>query len=199
MICLLDSWETFRVSIRSSASKGVISLEVTKGFIINKGMIRNTHGSSYQYKILVNKNRWKKKEKKRGGRDTSRSESNGRYKNMECHYYHRTKNIQIRIILFGKRIIKERILSRNKEFLMMIVMIIVLLVMIMLFFITMHESIKFVSDERIWITDSGVTLNITSRRYFSTFYTSYDFRLLKMSNDGVPRIISVSDFFGKPT
>lgn len=85
---------------------------------------------------------------------------------------------------------------------MMIVMIIVLLllsVMIMLFFMTMHESIKFVSDERIWIIDSGVTLHITSRRDFFTSYTSYDFRVLKMSNDGVPRITSVSDFFGKPT
>ncbi|RDY06496.1 hypothetical protein CR513_09506, partial [Mucuna pruriens] len=47
------------------------------------------------------------------------------------------------------------------------------------------ELVNFVSDESMWIIDSGATLHVTLRKDFFIFYTSGDFGVLKMSNDGV--------------
>ncbi|RDX88387.1 hypothetical protein CR513_30024, partial [Mucuna pruriens] len=43
------------------------------------------------------------------------------------------------------------------------------------------------------IIDSGATLHITSRKEFFTSYIASDFGVLKMDNDGVTKVISVSD------
>ncbi|RDX97864.1 hypothetical protein CR513_19311, partial [Mucuna pruriens] len=55
------------------------------------------------------------------------------------------------------------------------------------------ESINFVSDESMWIIDSGVTLHVTPRKEFFTSYTVGDFGVLKMGNDGVTKVIGVGD------
>jgi len=44
-----------------------------------------------------------------------------------------------------------------------------------------------------WIIDSGATLHITPRNEFFTSYTSGDFGMLKMGNDGVSKVIGVGD------
>ncbi|RDX64955.1 hypothetical protein CR513_56423, partial [Mucuna pruriens] len=46
------------------------------------------------------------------------------------------------------------------------------------------ESINLVLDESMWIIDSGVALHVTPRNEFFTSYTSSDFGVLKMGNDG---------------
>ncbi|RDX74433.1 hypothetical protein CR513_45824, partial [Mucuna pruriens] len=53
------------------------------------------------------------------------------------------------------------------------------------------ESINLVSDENMWIIDSGATLHVTLRKEFCTSYTSRDFGVLKMGNDGVSKVIGV--------
>ncbi|RDX67146.1 hypothetical protein CR513_54010, partial [Mucuna pruriens] len=45
------------------------------------------------------------------------------------------------------------------------------------------------------IIDSGATLYITPRKEFFTSYTSADFGVLKMGNDGVIKVISVGDVY----
>ncbi|RDX82681.1 hypothetical protein CR513_36491, partial [Mucuna pruriens] len=55
------------------------------------------------------------------------------------------------------------------------------------------ESVNLVSDESIWIIDSSATLHVTPRKKFFTSYTSGDFGVLKMSNDGVTKVINVGD------
>ncbi|RDY04374.1 hypothetical protein CR513_11918, partial [Mucuna pruriens] len=55
------------------------------------------------------------------------------------------------------------------------------------------ESVNLVSDESMWIIDNDVTLHITPRKEFFTSYTSGDFGVLKMANDGVTKVISVGD------
>lgn len=57
LLSLSESWETFRVFITSYAPRGVISLEMTKGGILNEEMRRKAHGSSSQSKVLVTENR----------------------------------------------------------------------------------------------------------------------------------------------
>nr|KYP47811.1 Retrovirus-related Pol polyprotein from transposon TNT 1-94 [Cajanus cajan] len=44
-----------------------------------------------------------------------------------------------------------------------------------------------------WIVDSGTTLHVTPRKEFFTSYTSGNFGVLKMGNDGVSKVIGVGD------
>ena len=76
LLSLPESWETFRVSITSSAPRGVVSLETTKDGILNEEMRRKAHGSSSQPKVLVIENRGiSHKKESKGGRENSRSKS----------------------------------------------------------------------------------------------------------------------------
>lgn len=54
-----------------------------------------------------------------------------------------------------------------------------------------HDSVNLVSDESMWIIDSGATLHVTPRKEFFTSYTSGDFGVLKMGNDGVSKVVSI--------
>ena len=50
-----------------------------------------------------------------------------------------------------------------------------------------HDYVNLVSDESMWIIDTGATLHVTLRKEFFTSYTSSDFGVLKMGNDGVSK------------
>lgn len=69
-------------------------METAKGGILNEEMRRNAQGSSSQSEVLVTENRERihKKEPK-GGRENSIRNSKLQYKNMECHYYHKTGHV----------------------------------------------------------------------------------------------------------
>jgi len=54
---LLDSWETFWVSITNSSLDGVVSLENVKSSILNEEMRRKTHGTLSHSEVLVTENR----------------------------------------------------------------------------------------------------------------------------------------------
>ncbi|RDX83248.1 hypothetical protein CR513_35855, partial [Mucuna pruriens] len=65
------------------------------------------------------------------------------------------------------------------------------------------ESVNLLSDESMWIIDSGAKLmwiidsgaklHVTLRKEFFTSYTSGDFGVLKMGNDDVTKVIDVGD------
>ena len=55
------------------------------------------------------------------------------------------------------------------------------------------DSLYLVFDESMLIIDSGVTLHITVRKEFFTSYTQGDFRVLKMGNNRVSKVIGVDD------
>lgn len=55
LLSLPESWETFWISITSSALRGVVYLKTTKDGILNEDMRRKTHGSSSQSEVLVTK------------------------------------------------------------------------------------------------------------------------------------------------
>ena len=61
--------------------------------------------------------------------------------------------------------------------------------------VILHDpnSLNLVSDESMWIIDSGATLHVTTRKEFFTSYTPGDFGVLKMGNDGVSKVIGVGD------
>ncbi|KAG8385877.1 hypothetical protein BUALT_Bualt03G0090800 [Buddleja alternifolia] len=52
-----DSWETFRVSLISSAPNGVMSMEIAKSGTLNEEMRRRAQSSSSQSNVLVTENR----------------------------------------------------------------------------------------------------------------------------------------------
>ncbi|RDX91560.1 hypothetical protein CR513_26440, partial [Mucuna pruriens] len=76
---LLESWETFKVSITNSAPNGVVSLQM-----------RPQRGHE------------KEGEKSKKEREKSRSKSKSRYKNVECHYCHKIGHIQKHCFLWKK-------------------------------------------------------------------------------------------------
>ncbi|RDX90093.1 hypothetical protein CR513_28077, partial [Mucuna pruriens] len=55
------------------------------------------------------------------------------------------------------------------------------------------ELVNLVSDKSMWIINSDATLYVTPRKEFFTSYTLGDFRVLKMDNDGVSKVIGVGD------
>ena len=94
LLSLPESWDTLRVSITSSTPRGVVFLETAKGGILNKEMRRKAHGSSSQPKVLVTENRGRNHKKEpKGGRKNSISKSKPQYKNLECHYCHKTRHV----------------------------------------------------------------------------------------------------------
>jgi len=61
--------------------------------------------------------------------------------------------------------------------------------------VILHDSnsLNLVSNESIWIIDSGATLHVTARKEFSTSYTPGDFGVLKIGDDDVSKVIGVGD------
>nr|KYP52740.1 Retrovirus-related Pol polyprotein from transposon TNT 1-94 [Cajanus cajan] len=187
---LPESWETFRVSITNSIPTGVVSLQAAKSSALNEEMRRKAQGSSSQSEVLVTENRGRsQKNEPKGGREKSKSKSKSRYKNVECHYCHKTEHIQRNFFLWnvgnkGKQ--KEKDHDDNDRVATATCGDLVIL--------SDHGLVNFVSDESMWIVDSGATLHVTPRKEFFTSYTSGDLGVLKMGNDGVSKVIGVGDF-----
>ncbi|RDX84565.1 hypothetical protein CR513_34368, partial [Mucuna pruriens] len=188
---LPESWETFKISITNSTPNGVFSLQMVKGSVLNEEMTRKAQDSSSQSEVLVTENRGRSQKKER---EKSRSKSKSRYKNVECHYCHKTGHIQKHCFLWkkenkgkkGKSKEKDddddhdhdRVTTATGDDLVIL---------------RDFESVNFVSDESMWIIDSGATLHVTPRKEFFTSYTAGDFGVLKMGNDGVTKVIGVGD------
>ncbi|RDX94958.1 hypothetical protein CR513_22583, partial [Mucuna pruriens] len=182
---LPESWETFKVFITNLAPNGVVSLQMVKGSVLNKEMRTKAQGSSSQSGVLVieNKGRSQKKE-----REKSISKSKSRYKNMKCHYCHKTWHIHKHYFLWKKENKGKKGKLKEKDDDHVTTAIGDDLVILRDF-----ESVNIVSDESMWIIDGGATLHVTSRKEFFTSYTTGDFGVLKMGNDGVTKVIDVGD------
>ncbi|RDX87770.1 hypothetical protein CR513_30721, partial [Mucuna pruriens] len=145
----------------------VVSLQMVKGSVLNEEMRRKAQGSPSQFEALVTEN-WGRSQKKE--REKSRSKSKSRYKNVKCHYCHKTGHIQKHCFLWkkenkgkkGKSKEKDddddddRVTTATGDDLVIL---------------RDFESINFISDESMWIIDSGVTLHVTPRKEFFTSYT----------------------------
>jgi len=100
---LPESWETFRVSITNSSPDGVVSLENIKSSVLNEEMRRKAYGTSFHFEVLFTENRGRSQKKEsKGSKQNSRSKSKSRYKNVECHYCHKTRHIQRNCFLLEK-------------------------------------------------------------------------------------------------
>ncbi|RDX79127.1 hypothetical protein CR513_40483, partial [Mucuna pruriens] len=159
---------------------------MAKGSVLNKEMRRKTQGSLSRFEVLVSENR--RSQKKR--REKSRSKSKSKYKNVECHYCHKIGHIHKHCFLWknenkGKKD-KSKEKSNDDDDDHVTTTIGDDLVILRDF-----ELVNLVSNENIWIIDSGATLHVTPRKEFFTCYTSGDLRVLKMGNDSVTKVIGV--------
>lgn len=73
LLTLPDSWETFRVSITSSAPNGIVSLQLAKSSALNEEMRRKAQGSSSHSEVLFTENRGRSQKKESGNREKSRA------------------------------------------------------------------------------------------------------------------------------
>ncbi|WVZ03005.1 hypothetical protein V8G54_023811 [Vigna mungo] len=178
---LPNSWETFWVSMISVTTNDDISLQMENSGALNEEMRRKTHGTSSH-----SEGKSQKKEQN-SGRDKSKSKSWSRYKNVECHYCHKTEHIKKNCFLWkkerkdkkGKQ--KERDNDDGERVTTNTCGDLVCL--------RDYDTINLVFDESMWIIDSGDTLHVTSRKEFFTSYTPSDFGILKMGNDVVSKVL----------
>ena len=165
---------------------------MVKGNVLSEEMRRKTQGTSSQSEVLVTENRGRSQRKEpKGGREKSRNKSRSRYKNVECHYCHKIGHIQKNYFLWKKENkgkkgkLKEKDHNDDDRVATAIGDDLVIL--------RDHKSVNLVSNESMWIVDSGPTLHVTPRKEFFTSYTSGYFGVLKMGNDAMSKVIGVGD------
>ena len=120
----------------------------------------------------------------KGDRDKSRSKSRSQYKNVECHYCHKTGHIQRNCFLWKKESKDKKDHDDNR---------VTTATSDDLVILHDHDLLNLVFDENMWIIDNGGTLHVIVRKEFFISYTSGDFGVLKMGNDGVSMVIGVGD------
>ena len=141
--------------------------------------------------VTENKGRSQKKEPK-GSKQNNRSKSKSRYKNVECHYCHKTWHIQRNCFLWKKEN-KDKKGKQKENHHDNDDRVTTAICDDDLIILRDHDSVNLVSDESMWIIDSGATLHGTPRKEFFTSYTSGDFGVLKMGNDGVTKVVGIGD------
>jgi len=126
----------------------------------------------------------------KGDRDKSKNNSRSWYKNVECHYCHRTRHIQRNYFLWKKESKDKKGKQKENDHDDDCVTIVTSDDLVIL-----HDPglLNLVSYESIWIIDSGATLHVTARKEFFTSYTPGDFGVLKIGNDDVSKVIGVGD------
>jgi len=149
---------------------------MAKGGVLNEEMRRKTQGSSSQSEVLVIEN--------------GKSKSKPRYKNLECHFCHKTGHMQKYCFQWKKENKGKKDKQKHRDddddhFNTTTSDDLIIL--------RDHESFNLVSYENMWVVDSGATLHVTPRKDFFTSNTSGDFGVLKMGNDSVSKVTGVGD------
>ncbi|KAG6424239.1 hypothetical protein SASPL_114654 [Salvia splendens] len=189
---LPDSWETLRISLINSAPNGIVTLEIAKNGVLNEEVRRRSQGSSSQSEVLVTEDRGRSKNKGKKGRDKSRSKSKSRYKNIECYHCGRPGHIKKNCFKWKKENKAGRDKSKRKEDEKSDCVATTtsdddLLV------VCDKNVISLAYDETSWVIDTGASLHVTSKKEFFTSYTSGDFGVLKMGNDGLVKVVGIGD------
>ncbi|KAG6387429.1 hypothetical protein SASPL_152616 [Salvia splendens] len=171
---------------------GIVTLEIAKNGVLNEEVRRRSQGSSSQSEVLVTEDRGRSKNKGKKGRDKSRSKSKSRYKNIECYHCGRPGHIKKNCFKWKKENKAGRDKSERKEDEKSDCVATTtsdddLLV------VCDKNVISLAYDETSWVIDTGASLHVTSKKEFFTSYTSGDFGVLKMGNDGLVKVVGTGD------
>jgi len=185
---LLNSWEILRTSLFNFAPDGVISMDLDKSSVLNEEMRRKSQGTSPRSNILVSEYRGKSNSRAPKDRDQSRSNSKGRYKDVECNYCHKKGHIKKYCWKLKDRSEKDnndkgKDSSDDED----------MINATYVDFLLVHEfeSVNLVDRSTSWVIDSSASCHITSRRDLFTSYASGDFGSVKMAHEGVTRCIRI--------
>ena len=150
-------------------------------------MRRKSQGTSSNSTILVYE--YKGRSKSRASKDgnQSRSNSKGRYKDIECHYCHKKGHIKKYCWKLKNKSEKDsndkskydsdnedKINATSVDFLLV-----------------QFEFANLVYSSTSWVIDNGASFHITSKRDLFTSYTPGDFDNVKMAHEGVVRYVGV--------
>jgi len=184
---LPDSWEILRTSLSNSAPDGVITMDLAKSSVLNEEMRRKSLGISPNSNILVSEYRGRSNNRA-PERDQSRSNYKYRYKDVECNYCHKKGHIKKYCWKLKNRTKKDnsdkgkdssddedRTNATSDDFLL----------------VHEFEPGNLVDSSPSWVSDSGASFHITSKRDFFTSYTPGDFGSVKMTHESVARCIGI--------
>ncbi|RDX69178.1 hypothetical protein CR513_51740, partial [Mucuna pruriens] len=174
---LPESWETFKISITNSTPNSVVSLQMVKGSVLKEEMRRKTQDSSSQFEVLVSKNMGKSQKREEKIAEVSLI--------LNIRMWSLTtvikQSIYKNIVSYEKRRTKAKKVNQKRRIMMMMIVSLLL------------QSVNLVSDESMWIIDNSVILHVIPRKELFTSYTSGDFGVLKIGNDGVTNVIGVGN------
>ncbi|KAL6533177.1 hypothetical protein OROMI_027289 [Orobanche minor] len=178
-----------------SLYRGVISMELAKGNMLNEEVRRKSQGSSSSSEVLVTERRGRGNS--RGpSRGPQRSSSKGRYAHIECFHCGKKGHTKKYCRLLKKENSKEgenapkkengkgekaEVNTATEEF----------------FVCCDFDTVNFAKDESSWVVDSGATCHVTSRRDFYSSYTPGNYGIVKMGNQGLSKIVGVGDVYLK--
>jgi len=157
-----------------------------------KKMRRKSLGTSPHVDILVSEYRKRSNSCAPKDRDQSRSNSKGKYKDVECNYCHKKRHIKKYCWKLKNISAKDSndkgkdnnddedgINATSVDFLL----------------VHEFESTNLVDNSTSWVIDSNASFHITFRGDLITSYTPGDFGSVKMAHEGVARCIGVGQVF----
>jgi len=157
---LRDSCEILRTLLPKFVPDGVIFTDLANNSVLNEEIRRKSQGISSHLDILVYKYRGRSNNRAPKDRDQSRSNSKGRYKDVECHYCHKKGHIKKYCWKLKNRSGKD---SNDKgkdsgddEDMINVTSVDFLLV-------HEFEYANLVDRSTGWVTDSGASFHITSK------------------------------------
>ncbi|KAG6431267.1 hypothetical protein SASPL_109345 [Salvia splendens] len=162
---LPDSWETLRISLINSAPSGIVTLEIAKNGVLNEEVRRRSQGSSSQSEVLVTEDRGeaKIKAKRKNCFKWKKENKAGRDKSE------RKEDEKSDCVATTTTSDDDLLVVCDKN------------------------VISLAYDETSWVIDTGASLHVTSKKEFFTSYTSGDFGVLKMGNDGLVKVVGTGD------
>jgi hypothetical protein len=114
---LLDTLETFKVTVCNSAPNGVVTWNLVNTKVLNEESTKivDKDGSSSHSEVLVTQSRGRSKSRVPGKGERSRSKSKGKYAYFVCHHCLEKGHIKWHYEQWKKDKRKRRSKFRNKE------------------------------------------------------------------------------------
>jgi len=191
---LPESWDTLVVTLSNSAPDGKLSMDSVTDCLLNEELRRRERGLNNQFEANVVDNRGRSKNREKGGREKSRGRSKTRTK-LICYYCGKPGHRKFECRFFKRdqqaRTIHPDIIDPKKKEDGTTTAVVVTNEN---FFLVEDENyLNVVSDDCIWIIDSGASFHVTPHEEFFSSYQKRDFGMVKMGNHVTSKIVGIGE------